>query len=62
MQLCQFFVTAGVGSGDSGSPVFKIETSGSATLMGILWGGSGSSFVGSPFNQIVEELGPLTVN
>jgi hypothetical protein len=62
VQLCQFFVTAGVGSGDSGSPVFVTGSSSNVTLMGILWGGSGSSFVGSPFNQIVEELGALTVN
>jgi len=62
VQLCQFFVTAGVNSGDSGSPVFEIGSSSSVTLVGILWGGSGVSFVGSPISQIEEELGALTVN
>jgi hypothetical protein len=58
VQLCQTFVTAGVGSGDSGSPVFS-GTSG-VTLLGILWGGSGNQFVYSPIANIEQELGPLT--
>ncbi len=62
VQLCQFFVTAGVGSGDSGSPIFLIGGGSSVTLIGILWGGGGGSFVGSPFSQIQQELGALTVN
>ena len=63
VQLCQFFVSAGVGSGDSGSPIFRIVSGSNVTLIGILWGGdqAGTSFVGSPFNQIVQELGALTV-
>lgn len=58
MQLCQNFVEAGVGGGDSGSPVFDD----SSRLVGILWGGSGSTtFVYSPLAQIEQELGGLTV-
>jgi hypothetical protein len=62
VQLCQFFVSAGVGAGDSGSPVFQITSSSSVLLMGILWGSGGGSFVGSPIAQIEQELGVLTVN
>jgi hypothetical protein len=62
VQLCQFFVSAGVGAGDSGSPVFQIVSSSNVTLMGILWGSGGGLFVGSPINQIEQELGALTVN
>jgi hypothetical protein len=65
-QLCQSIVNAGVGGGDSGSPVFTASTSSAstnATLVGILWGGdtAGTLFVMSPYNQIVSELGALTV-
>ena len=59
VQLCQTFVTAGVGSGDSGSGVF--QGTGNVKLVGILWGGSGSSFVFSPFGNITRELGTLVV-
>ncbi|MBA3318171.1 MAG: hypothetical protein H0T50_08790 [Gemmatimonadales bacterium] len=61
-QLCQTFVSAGVGSGDSGSPVFLRPGSGSnVTLLGILWGGSGSgTFVFSPMANVEAELGALT--
>lgn len=60
VQLCQTHVTAGVDSGDSGSPVFS--GSGNVTLLGILWGGGGGSFVYSPIGNIErsDELGPLT--
>jgi hypothetical protein len=58
VQLCQTFVTAGVGSGDSGSPVFSGTSS--VTLVGILWGGSGNQFVYSPITNIEQELGALT--
>ncbi len=60
--LCQTFVAAGVGGGDSGSGVFRITSGSSVTLVGILWGGSsdGATFVFSPFNQVVQELGALT--
>jgi hypothetical protein len=61
-QLCQSIVSAGVGGGDSGSPVFLRPGSGnSARLLGILWGGSGSStFVFSPLSNVESELGALT--
>jgi hypothetical protein len=60
--LCQTFVAAGVGGGDSGSGVFRITSGNNVTLVGILWGGSssGTTFVFSPFNQVVRELGALT--
>ncbi len=58
MQLCQTFVTAAVGSGDSGSPVYS--GSGSVTLVGILWGGSSTQFVFSPLRSIKDELGNFT--
>jgi hypothetical protein len=63
--LCQTLVTnnsaAIVGGGDSGSGVFQYNTStGTATLVGILWGGSGSStFVFSPLKNVQDELGGL---
>ena len=61
-QLCQTFVSAGVGGGDSGSPVFRITSGDNVTLVGILWGGSsnGGSFVFSPLRQIQQELGAVT--
>jgi hypothetical protein len=60
-ELCQNFVTATVGSGDSGSPVFVIGGGTNVTLVGILWGGSGSStFVYSPITNVEQELGALT--
>ena len=61
MQLCQTFVSAAVGSGDSGSPVYT--GTGSVTLVGILWGGSGSTtFVFSPLKSIKDEVGPFTAH
>jgi len=62
VQLCQTFVSAGVGGGDSGSDVF-VGTS-SVKLAGVLWGGSssGTQFVFSPFANVVRELGPLTTH
>jgi hypothetical protein len=61
-QLCQSIVSAGVGGGDSGSPVFRQQGGGNnVTLLGILWGGSGSNiFVFSPISNIESELGALT--
>jgi len=62
VQLCQVFVTAGVGGGDSGSDVFS--GGGPVTLEGTLWGGdqAGSMFVFSPFKNIQQELGTLVVH
>lgn len=63
--LCQTIVENGdaviVQGGDSGSPVFRTTSGGSAQLLGILWGGnsSGSLFVFSPLKSIQDELGAL---
>jgi hypothetical protein len=61
-QLCQSIVSAGVGGGDSGSPVFLRNGSGNnVRLLGILWGSSGNSvFVFSPISNVEGELGALT--
>lgn len=60
VQLCQTFVAAGVGGGDSGSGVFSGTSN--VTIEGVLWGGSGSSlYVYSPFGRVQQELGTLTV-
>lgn len=60
VQLCQSFVSARVGGGDSGSDVFQ---NGGTTvkLAGTLWGGdsAGTMFVFSPFANITRELGTL---
>ena len=61
-ELCQNFVSATVGSGDSGSPVFAIGSGSNVALVGILWGGSGaSSFVYSPIANIHDDLGNFAV-
>ncbi len=58
--LCQDFVQAAVAGGDSGSPVFeRIGDSGNVRLVGILWGGGGSTFVLSAMANIrFENPGP----
>jgi hypothetical protein len=65
--FCQTFVSdpggaTVVGGGDSGSAVFGVGSS-NVQLLGILWGGSSDnkSFVFSPFAQIQQELGLLSV-
>lgn len=60
--LCQTFVSAGVGGGDSGSDVFGLSGGSRVSLLGILWGGNGAGtlFVYSPMSGIERELGPLT--
>jgi hypothetical protein len=61
VQLCQDFVKAGVGSGDSSSPVFSINPDGKTVqLRGILWGSGGEVFVYSPIANIEAELGPIS--
>jgi hypothetical protein len=60
-QLYQVRVEAGVGSGDSGSPVFGNISGSNVTLYGILWGGGSSTFVYSPLVNVEHELGTLTV-
>src|SRR5436309_1264765 len=63
-QVCQDVVSAGVGGGDSGSPVFAIASGTDVQLRGILWGGTldGTQFVYSPIANIerADELGPIT--
>jgi hypothetical protein len=64
--LCQDFVENDVqivAGGDSGSPVFRINSSNNVTLLGNLWGGnsSGTLFVYSPMSGIESELGSLIV-
>ncbi len=64
VQLCQNFVSAGVGGGDSGSDVFTRSGTTDAGLEGILWGGNGAGnqFVYSPLQNVIQELGPLTTH
>lgn len=58
---CSDFVHAGVGGGDSGSPVFRY-INGKATVIGLLFGESSSgSLVFSSMQNIEDELGPLQV-
>jgi hypothetical protein len=64
VQLCQTFVSAGVGAGDSGSDVFQITSGSNVKLAGVLWGGNsgGTQFVFSPFGNVTRELGALTTH
>jgi len=61
VQLCQTFVSAGVGGGDSGSDVFQVTSGTNVKLAGILWGGNsnGTQFVFSPLANVVKDLGAL---
>jgi hypothetical protein len=65
-QLCQTWVSAFARGGDSGSPVFRRQGTGSnVTLLGVLWGGSSLSdgttlYIYSPISNIESELGALT--
>jgi hypothetical protein len=61
-KLCQTYVAAKSGPGDSGSPVFQLLSGGTnVRLLGILWGGpsDGSYFVFSPMKNIEQDLGAL---
>jgi hypothetical protein len=64
MQLCQSFVSAGVGGGDSGSDVFQVTSGSSVKLAGVLWGGNsnGTQFVYSPLGNVKTELGNLVTH
>jgi hypothetical protein len=64
-QLCQDFVDTYVAGGDSGSPVFGLNTDGTVFLGGILWGGSTDletnhvQFIMSPLDAIKAEIGNI---
>jgi hypothetical protein len=64
-QLCQSRARNGVGGGDSGSPVFTLNTDDTANLVGILWGSSTDlvtnevTSIFSPMYAIERELGEL---
>jgi hypothetical protein len=53
-----------VGAGDSGSGMFQVTGGTNVKLVGILWGGnsSGTQLVYSPFANVEQELGQLTVH
>jgi hypothetical protein len=59
-QLCQNVVSARVGPGDSGAPMFKGTSN--VSLVGLLWGGNekGTQIIYSPIANIERELGALT--
>lgn len=59
--LCQTLVPAGVGGGDSGSPVFSILSGYNVRLWGVLWGRNdyGTEFAFSRIYQVEQELGSL---
>jgi hypothetical protein len=59
--LCQHIVGAASGPGDSGSPVFLLLQGNRAVFFGILWGGTGTTFVYSPITAIETELGVPTL-
>lgn len=55
--LCQDFVAAANGPGDSGSPVFQsARRRNDVTLYGILWGGSANQYVFSALDNIRAEF------
>ncbi len=64
VQLCQDWVSATVGPGDSGSGVFAITSGSDVQLRGTLWGGNGAGtvFVYSPIANIQrsDELGQIS--
>ncbi|QJR37983.1 hypothetical protein [Gemmatimonas groenlandica] len=61
--ICQTFVTGAagvVGFGDSGAPAYRKAIEGNV-LLGIVWGGVGSNtFVFSPLEGIVRDLGRMS--
>jgi hypothetical protein len=61
-QFCQNVVVAGVGGGDSGSDAFQVISGNDVRLEGILWGGGGGTFVYSPLQNVIQELGALTTH
>src|SRR5947199_4171844 len=66
VQLCQDWVSASVGPGDSGSGVFAITSGTDVQLRGTPWGGTGPGtvFVYSPIPtiQYTAEPGPISTS
>lgn len=63
VMLCQDFVQAAVGGGDSGSPVFAQNgVNRPVTLYGLLWGGGGNHFVFSALENIRAEFPAFTTH
>lgn len=60
---CQTYATYESDRGDSGSPVFRSGSNGTATLLGIHWASSGDDqyAIFSSFAQIQKDLGTLDV-
>ncbi|MBP6820497.1 MAG: hypothetical protein KA368_03085 [Acidobacteria bacterium] len=58
--FCQNFVAAATAPGDSGAPVFNLESwpggSTGVRLHGVLWGGTSQYFIYSPLAQIDAEM------
>ena len=57
--LCQDEVNAGIESGDSGAPVFRLLSGGRVVLYGIAWA---IPFTFSAMENIELELGELSTN
>jgi hypothetical protein len=59
--ICQDRVAAVARSGDSGSPVFRVESGNNVTLFGIVWGTTANqcTYWFSNFGNIESELGSL---
>ena len=54
--LCQVRVNTGVAGGDSGGPVFKIQSGDNVKLLGILTLGSSNTYIYSPIGKIFIDL------
>ena len=59
--LCQNFVGAAFGPGDSGAPVISLLSGNRAVLAGIAWGSGGGSYAFSAISDVEAELGPIAL-
>jgi hypothetical protein len=57
----QYTATTYAQGGDSGSPIFTYDGADGGSFYGIAWGWDGSSVYFSPYQQIVNDLGAMTV-
>ena len=55
--LCQTRVGVSANLGDSGAPVFKVQSGDSVKLLGILFGRSTSDYSYSPLGGVIWDLG-----